>query len=47
MKKFALVATSALVAAGSAAALDVTLGGKITSIVGYDASGLPTGRLAT
>ena len=37
MKKL-LVATSALVAAGSAAALDVTLGGSITSDVDYDAS---------
>ena len=35
MKKL-LVATSALVAAGSAAALDVTLGGEIEAIVKYD-----------
>ena len=37
MKKL-LVATSALVAAGSAAALDVTLGGEIKSVVSYDGS---------
>ena len=37
MKKL-LVATSALVAAGSAAALDVTLGGEIKSVVTYDGS---------
>ena len=36
MKKFALVATSALVAAGSAAALEVTLGGEISTSVSYD-----------
>ena len=35
MKKL-LVATSALVAAGSAAALDVTLGGEIEAVVKYD-----------
>ena len=35
MKKL-LVATSALVAAGSAAALEVTLGGEISSVVSYD-----------
>ena len=38
MKKL-LVATSALIAAGSAAALDVTLGGSVKSIITYDANG--------
>ena len=40
MKKL-LVATSALIAAGSAAALDVRLGGDLTSTVSYD-SAAPT-----
>jgi len=35
MKKL-LVATSALIAAGSAAALDVTLGGEVKSVISYD-----------
>ena len=35
MKKL-LVATSALIAAGSAAALDVSIGGQVTSVVDYD-----------
>ena len=36
MKKL-LVATSALIAAGSAAALDVSLGGEVKSVITYDA----------
>ena len=36
MKKFALAATTALVAAGSAAALEVTLGGEISTSVTYN-----------
>ena len=35
MKKL-LVATSALVAAGSAAALEVTLGGEVEAVVKYE-----------
>ena len=44
MKKL-LVATSALVAAGSAAALDVTLGGEVKSVIKYDADGAAPGGL--
>ena len=36
MKKIALAATTALVAAGSAAALEVTLGGQVTTTVAYN-----------
>ena len=36
MKKVVLAATTALVAAGSAAALEVTLGGEISTAVSYD-----------
>ena len=47
MKKVVLAATTALVAAGSAAALEVTLGGEISASVGFDTDNAGAGAAWT